>query len=1005
MSDYGSRGYGRDPDDYGWPGKDGGGRSDSGRRDYGGTDNGYGSSGYGSSNHGGYGSSDQGSSDGYGSSAGGRDSYGSGGYGSSSSASGHGSDSYGSSSSSAYGSDSYGSSSSGGYGSDSHASSSSDYGTDSRRSSGYESGGYGGDHDEPPTTGRARVPGGDSTGPGRARGSARVGDRPGRGRALSDEEAEAMAKAKKKKKRRRRLIAAACVMTVMLGMIVVAGSWYFQTVPLPIEDINRALAQNSTITYADGSSMAKIGEANRVEVKYDDIPEEVVYSLVAGEDAKFFEHGGVDFWGVMRALWNNVTGGETQGASTLTQQYIGQVMDIRGDQSYMRKANEAVMAMKLDEKYSKQQIIEFYLNLVYMGRGAYGLGAAVTAWYGEDQKLEDLTASQAALIFAQVKSPNGRNDPRNTCEPCELSDEQAVANAEERWAYFLKAQFEMGELSKEKYEQYIADGLPETAETTAVSPSEGFDKHTGFVSHKYVVEEAARKAGISQEQLMVGGYKITTTLNKQAQQAAVNIASRKDGSTMDQLDPTGDLRAALVSIDPKTGEVLAYFGGTTNGTGTDKAGYENMHPPGSSFKEFTMLTALKNNVSVDSMWDGSSPMEFETRVDGNGDKLPVTNSGNRSVERISLTDTMVQSLNTPIFAMTEMFGANQVMLTAYAMGITRVAVHGDTYNLNDPDTMALLQDDDYPRQVVDNEIGFGQYPVSVFDMAVANATLANYGVYNEPHFIKEIVDAEGNVVYSAEGNIERREAVPEGVARDAVWVSSQIHPNDGNGTTPSNVRTAGKTGTWERTCEENNPGCGQNSHLWYTGFSQNVSAAVWVGHKSSENGDVRDQWGSPDYGAGMSGSVWQAYMNEVTQLEGFNDPKPFLEPVKGGDPNAGNAKEEEKKDDDEDDERPGDDENCPGNNPNCNNGENPGQQHCDPGSPGQWPDCNADGICDPEFSECFPNGECDPNFPMDPDCGGENENQEQNNRITPYELSTRDHDRPFAVREEQLLLT
>ncbi|GAA4909474.1 membrane peptidoglycan carboxypeptidase [Stackebrandtia albiflava] len=975
MSDYGSRGYGRDPDDYGWPGNDGG-RSDSHGRGPQGGDHGHRSSGYGSS---GYGSGDAYGRDSYGSGSGddyGRDSYGSGhsgGYGS-----GH--DDYGTGRA-----DSYGSARSGGY-------------DDSPRTGGYgdepvrgsasvptSGGGYSPHDDEPKTTGRARVPGGDSTGPGRARGTARVGGK--RGGALSEEEQAALAKTKKKKRRRRRLIAFGCVSVVLLGMVTVVGSLFFQSVELPKDVIEEHLDQNTTILFADGSEMGSYGTeaGNRTEVKYEDVPDEVIWALVAGEDQKFFDHSGVDFWGVMRALWNNVTGGDRQGASTLTQQYVGQVMKITGDVGYFDKANEAVMAMKMDDEYKKEEIIEFYLNLVYMGRGAYGLGAAIEAWYGPDKKLEDLTASEASLIFAQVKSPDGSLDPRNPCDVCGLTDEEAYDNAEGRWEYFLNSMLKMKKLTPEQHKQYIDDGLPETAETTSVSASEGADEDTGFVSHGYVLAEAQEKAGLTEQDLLTKGYTITTTIDPAAQQAAVDVASQKDGSYMSEQKE--NLRAALVSIDPATGRVVAYFGGTTDGTGVDKAGYDSMHPPGSSFKEFTLITALSKGISMDSMWDGTSPQEFPGLREG--DKA-VVNSGNQSEPRISLKDTMRQSLNTPIYAITNQVGAGNVMLTARNMGINKVVTpdadgNPQLVDLWDPEVEELLMDPANQRAVVDNEIGFGQFPVSVFDMAVANATLAAGGVYHEPHFIKEIKNKDGDVVYSdeEEGAIEVREAVTNDVARDAIHVSSTIWPGAMSGSDGriNGQPIAGKTGTWERYCPDN-PACDQNSAIWYAGFTKELSAAVWVGDKADENGVVAETWDAPAYGSTISGSVWHKYMTAATQIEGYNEVKEFDPPANVGDKNAGNAKEEEKKDDKCD--RPGNREDCEdggedGGDGGNDDGNPPASGQCQPGSP-EYPDCNQDQVCDPEFPECQPDQSCNPFFPMDPDCTENGEGSPGDNR-------------------------
>ena len=695
MSDYGPRGYGRDPDDHGWPGRDGG-RGDAGQGGYGGSDRygpSYGSGDYGASGRGG------GSYDGYGS-QGGSDpgygpSYGSGDYG----ASGRGGGSY----------DGYGSQ--GRSGSQGGSDSGSAYGASGMPTSG---GGYGATRSRRPD-GHVFPPVATRPAPGRARGSARVSGKPGRGRALTDEEAEALAKAKKKKKRRRRWIALGCVVAIMMGMITVVGSLFFQNVPLPKDVIEKELAQNTTINFSDGSQMAKIGEeaSNRVNVKYDDIPHEVVMALVAGEDAKFFEHGGVDFWGVMRALWNNVTGGQQQGASTLTQQYVGQVMKIRGDDSYLRKANEAVMAMKMDDEYSKKEIIEFYMNLVYMGRGAYGLGAAIKAWYGDDQTLEDLTASQAAVIFAQVKSPNGALDPRNPCGECGLEDDEAYAAAEGRWKYFLNAMLEMKELTPERHAEFMEEGMPETAETQAVSASEGYDEDTGFVSHKYVIDEAERQAGIDKQDLMTGGYTITTTIDPDLQQAAVDSASRSDDGTMSVYPD--NLRAALVSIDPENrggGRLLRRYNGRHRGR---QGGARKYAPAGVVVQGVHTVDRFGeqclHRVDVGRFVAEGIPRTCRRQWGAD----PRYQLGGASEPRISLHDTIVQSLNTPIYTITNEFGANRVMLLARNMGINKIgALDSDgnaiVLDLWDPEVEEMLLNDELPRQVVDNEIGFGQYP-------------------------------------------------------------------------------------------------------------------------------------------------------------------------------------------------------------------------------------------------------------------------------------------------------
>ena len=926
MSDYGSRGYHGNPDDYGWAGRGSGdhggdrggpaGRGDHGgqrydgysdRGDYGGRSDGYGSSSYG--DHGSHGRGGASSYDGYGSSRG---------------------------------------PSSGGY---------DDYGS-SRGAAPVSGGGYDSyrEHDEP-TTGRASVPGGDSTGPGRARGSARVGaKRKGPGRDLSPEEAEAMKKAKKKKKRRRRLIAVACVLVMLIGIGTVAASIFFESVPLP-DELGKELDQNATILYSDGSPMATIGSVSRKVLTEEQMPDYIEKGLVAAEDRKFYQHDGVDFWGVMRALWNNVTGGDTQGASTLEQQYVGQIADIRDDHSYFRKAREAVMAMKLGDEMTKPQILNAYLNLMPFGRQAYGVGAAAKAFYGEKTDPEKLTASQCALLVAQLKASGGYYDPD---DPSGLVDQgiDTRANAEERWKYVLDSLLTTKGISQEEYDKAIEEGLPETIEP--FSENEGQKKSTGFVSHIYALNEAAEILGMDPEQLSIKGYSIQTTIDKDLQKAAVDIASRKDGSYMDE--QKDNLRAALVAVDPRTGRVLAYFGGTTDGTGIDKAGHQNMHPPGSSFKEFTMLTALKNGYSVDSLFDGSSPQEFDERPDN-----PVMNSENVSEPKVSLRDVIIKSLNTPIYALTNLVGASEVLKTARDMGISQIKdpETGEIWDLYDEDIAEKLNSDN-KRALVDNEIGFGQYPVSVMDMAAANATLSNRGIANSAHFVTKIMDGD-KVIYDDSDHdnyhyVKTKQVVEEWVADNAIEVSRNVRPNDAPELLDNGQQYAGKTGTWEHQCVDGEAeNCDKNAHIWYAGFTRSLSAAVWVGDKEDENGVVTDQWGGLAWGSTISGQVWLRFMQKAaTILDIPQDDLQFPVSPHGGDatrgtyvekPDDGNkdCKPHKPEDCDSDDNQPPpsdgtcdpalpDDPDCQGNG---------GGEECGPEQPG-WPECGDDGIGTPD---------------------------------------------------------
>ncbi|MGH8795082.1 MAG: transglycosylase domain-containing protein [Stackebrandtia sp.] len=861
--------------------------------------------------------------------------------------------------------------------------------------------------DEPTTSGRARVPGSDPTGPGRATGSARVGGKRRAGaKALSGEDAKGLDKQKKKKRRRKIYIALGCVIAIFIGVGVVVGTLFYQRTLLPNE-VGAEMEQSSTIMYAGGDKeMGKIGNefSNRKEIELKDMEnkEDLIWALLSAEDRGFYDHPGVDLKGVMSALWNNVTGGDTRGASTLTMQYVGTVNQMRDDQSYMRKANEAVMAMKMDDEFSKEQIIEFYMNLMYIGRGAYGIGTAAEIWF--EKPVEELNASEAAVLFAQVKDPGCVYDPR---DPCGLGEDVVKSELEGRWQYIMDGMLELGKISQKEYDAFMEEGVPETSKTLESPGDVGADDPTGFVSHRRVLDEVKERAGLTPTQLRTGGYKITTTIDPKLQKALKDVASTKteDGGYYMSTRAAENLRAGMVVVEPGTGKVLGYYGGD-DGTGDDKA--NTPVAPGSSFKMFTMLAALDEGIALDSKWDGSSPREFTERRGEDGDPNPLYNSGEgdgTSVKSITLEQAMVQSLNTPMYAIAADIGAKKIVQMAADMGITEMqipGVEGEEGHIDLTDQEQIDAGTD--REPADNEVAFGQYPVTVFDMAVANATMAAGGDYHEPHFVESITDKHGNEVPLDEIESGQAFSDPE-IAGDAHAVLSQIHPDEyGNGFMAGGQQqpSAGKTGTWERVCPEDNPECDENSAVWYGGYTPHLAGATWVGDKKDINGSVVDEYGSPAYGAGPSGTVWTEFMRRAYEEKDY-EYEAFPPRVNGGDKTRGDAAQDST--DDECDKPENEDK------PECQDDGDIGE--CKEGDP-YYPYCDdPDKYC--EMNPTDPlcegdgggeDGECDWLDPDDPDCDDtEPESDEERGRNTssPGTYSSPDDDRrtEYAVRRPE----
>ncbi|HEX6869945.1 MAG TPA: transglycosylase domain-containing protein, partial [Micromonosporaceae bacterium] len=496
-------------------------------------------------------------------------------------------------------------------------------------------------------------------GPGRGRG-------PGRGPRQRD---GADDKKAKKARLRNIIIAGFAVFIMLTGVGVVGGTYYVDSVPTPSE-LN--LPESTTVYYSDGKTvMARLGSENRTQLKYDDMVDAVKEAIVAAEDQTFWTNEGVDFKGVMRAAWNNFTGGNQQGASTIAQQYARAAMDLKGA-TYSRKLREAVMAWKLSDEYSKEQVLEFYLNTVPFGRGSYGIEAAAQAYFGKTANKKanpkvQLTVSEAAMIMAMVKQPEPNpEDPVNEpgYDPKRSKDPTANANALElskgRWSYVLDGMVELGYLTEaERAAQvYPIDALKVYTPATA-----GLDRPTGLVV-EHVLSELAQSPefknkgggpGKDWDFIRNGGFKIVTTINKDAQAAAERAADITNPKAPYKLrGQPANWQAALVAVEPTTGRVMAYFGGK-NGAGADFAGWYydeegdpvgfGSHPPGSTFKVYDLAAALKAGISLWSYWDApKKPKEFPEADRVEGKLGPIRNASTAACQpTCTLVDSAVAS--------------------------------------------------------------------------------------------------------------------------------------------------------------------------------------------------------------------------------------------------------------------------------------------------------------------------------------------------------------------------
>ena len=665
---------------------------------------------------------------------------------------------------------------------------------------------------------------------------------------------------RKKKKRhwiRNSLLSMLAVLIITTGGGMVALSYYVESVPSPD---HVELPQASTVYYSDGKTeMATLAEYNReiIDTTIDEL-KNVRDAVVAAEDKKYWDHSGVDFAGIMRAAINNFTGGERQGASTITQQYVGAAAGIRDDASYTRKLKEAAMAYKLDSQEDKYVILDYYLNTVYFGRGAYGVQAAADAYFGKDAA--DLTIEEAAVIAGLIKTPDA-GEGLSPFDPHYNPDDPSEAH--DRWNYVMDQLVDMGNLAPE---DRAAAEYPEVKE-----PRKAKEWHKGPQGN--IVRQVRRELeAMGIEDIDTGGYRIITTIDKDIQKVARQTARRKGNDASYWEGPEKGIVASLVAVDPATGGVLAYYGGE-DGTGVDLAGknynaeedrWEGGRAPGSTFKIYTLIAAMREGVSFDSHWKTSDyqPPGYSVTIRNAGRRAENTGCEGVPPDYCTLRWSTQLSFNVPFFHYVEQSerqggtGAAGVVKAARDAGITMMVDN----NGNPHDLTGITDGTELARDPFDYFVSFGQYPITVLDHANGVATLAAGGLYHKAHFVDQVEvrnpeTHEWETIRSAK--IEGEQRVEKPIADAITGVLATI-PARSNHHLANNRPAASKTGTWEHPD-------GGNRDAWVVGYTPQIATAVWVGDPDA--GKIKYTWGE-DIGSGnLPSYIWKDFMDKAHDVK------------------------------------------------------------------------------------------------------------------------------------------
>ncbi|HLI96241.1 MAG TPA: PBP1A family penicillin-binding protein [Candidatus Baltobacteraceae bacterium] len=564
------------------------------------------------------------------------------------------------------------------------------------------------------------------------------------------------------------LMALALIVLFVAGAVAGIVSAYSRNLP----DISRMAdyqpARSTRIYARDGSLLATLYKQNRIWVPIAKIPPIVRDAFIANEDHNFYYHHGVDFGGIVRAgLADLVHHQVEQGASTITQQ-LARGLFLTDQQTIARKIQEALLAMEIERYYTKDEILERYLNLIYLGSGAYGVDAAAHTYFG--RSVADLTVGQAAMLAGLVAAPSDYSPYVN------------LQLAKERQSHVLDRMADSGYISRDQADE--ARNAPLELVGERPPGLQGF-REPWFTT--YVVAQLEHEFG--KQATYEGGLQVYTSVDPQMEKLAQEAVDW--GINQGKLEGIGASQGALVALRPSTGEIMAMIGGTHFSLDNQfNRAWQARRQPGSSFKVYTYTAAIDSGMPASTIID-DSPVSYPM---GDGTTWSPQNDDHSFMGPISLRVALAQSRNVVAVKLLEMLGVDRVIQYAHRMGITSPL----EANLS---------------------LTLGTSVISPLEQASGYSTIANQGVHVDPSPFRVIKDSLGNTVLDDQYP-EETEVVSAGTA---YIVTSMMEDVINHGTGYPNAiigrPAAGKTGTTS-----------DFRDAWFVGFTPDLVTAVWIGN-------------------------------------------------------------------------------------------------------------------------------------------------------------------------------
>ncbi|MGW2015789.1 transglycosylase domain-containing protein [Streptomyces sp. NPDC001927] len=675
-----------------------------------------------------------------------------------------------------------------------------------------------------------------------------------------------------------KLVSGLCL--AFLGLLMGAATFAYSQVGIPKVD-EAATAQNNVYYWSDKSVMAATGgEVNRQIVGIGEIPMDMQNAVISAENKTFREDSGIDPMGIGRAVWNMAKGGQTQGGSTITQQYVKNSLLNDQSQTLSRKVKELFISIKVGTEMEKPDIMEGYLNTAYYGRGAYGIQAAARTYFGKNAK--DLNASECAFLASLLKGATYYDPAGSTEIDPKATPEANLKRATERWQWILGEMVKDGHLTQADLAKY-----PTFPKVQPLKKNAQLTGQIGYLVSTAKANFINNHPGMDEKQLARGGFQIYTTFDKKKVKALEDSIKKVYAEHIDpKKRPKTDTHVQFggASVDPKTGAIVAIYGGAdatkhfTNNA--DQTGAQ----VGSTFKPFVLAAAMQYGVRdpkgpidqdastrtiVDpnkSRYSGKNKLKIKNYdgtiwEDQQGKEWLQVNDDDANYGPMSLREAMIRSANSPYVQLGMDVGINQVRETAVKAGLrdtSLVKANVPSFSLGISDPSAIR-------------------------MAGAYATFANNGEKNDPFSVTRVLE-KGQEIYKHEGQSER--AFSSAIASNVTDVLRDVVENPkgtGRKAAIPGWDVAGKTGTTD----------GNNS-AWFVGYTPTLSTAIdmyrFDDDETKQGRKFESMFGTGAqpkiHGSSFPSQIWKDYMTDALDgmdKESFPEPEDLdAEPVFGG---------------------------------------------------------------------------------------------------------------------------